>query len=509
MTTVNSLYPFAGGNIRSQTNTSRLLSMRYQLEDLQRQLASGARAETYGGLGDQRVSSLTFRNQTGIITGYNNVIDITDIRLQVMTQSTNELKTLTEKARSVMLQTRGTSGYPEITSAVKQIQAQFEQMVTSLNNQHEGLYLYSGRTRDVKPVVDANTMMLGDGTNAGLRQVVDERRQADLGVTGLGRMTTNLVGATVTLSEDAVGNPFGIKLVAGSLGGGMSNVTVTGPAGAPLAVDFAFTGQPLSGERLSVTVRLPDGKTTNLGFAVDTAGTADDTVFALGATPAATAANLQTAIVSRLTAIGQGELRAASGLVAAQEFFSGSVTNPPPRVAGPPFNTSTAYAVPGARPTVIWYKGDDDATVTARNTQTAEIDSGTTISFGARASEAPFRDSLVALGMFLADDYPPGFTSTQDRFDAASARAIQLFNSTGGPNAILEANGDFGLATSQVREAKTRHSDRKQFLNGLLSEIESVNKEEVAVSLTTLQTQLEASYQVTARLSQLSLTNYL
>ena len=150
-----------------------------------------------------------------------------------------------------------------------------------------------------------------------------------------------------------------------------------------------------------------------------------------------------------------------------------------------------------------------DALVAARDTQTAEIDSGTTISFGARASEAPFRDSLVALGMFLADDYPPGFTSTQDRFDAASARAIQLFNSTGGPNAILEVNGDFGLATSQVREAKTRHSDRKQFLNGLLSEIESVNKEEVAVSLTTLQTQLEASYQVTARLSQLSLTNYL
>ena len=49
----------------------------------------------------------------------------------------------------------------------------------------------------------------------------------------------------------------------------------------------------------------------------------------------------------------------------------------------------------------------------------------------------------------------------------------------------------------------------KLFLGGLLSDIESVNREEVAVSLTTLQTQLEASYQVTARLSQLSLTNYL
>lgn len=509
MASLNSIYPFAAGTIRAERNTASLLSMRYELQDLQRQLASGRRSETYGGLGDQRVSSLTFRNQTGIADGYSSVIDLTAIRLKVMTQSTSELKTLTEKARSVMLQTRGTSGYPEITSAVQQIQAQFEQMITSLNNQHEGLYLYSGRTRDIKPVVDANTMMLGDGTNAGLRQVIDERRQADLGATGLGRMTTALVGATVTLSEDAVGNPFGIKLVAGSAGGGMSNVTVTGPAGAPLAVDFAFTGQPLTGERLSVTVTLPDGKTTNLGFAVDTAGTADDTIFSLGATPAATAANLESAIISRLTSIGQGELRSASGLVAAQEFFSGSNTTPPPRVAGPPFNTSVAYAVPGARPTVIWYQGDDDTSVAARDTQRSEVDSGTSVGLGARANEAAFRDSLVALGMFLADDYPPGFTSTQDRFDAASARAIQLFNSTGGPNAILEANGDFGLATAQVQAAKTRHQDRKEFLSGLLSEIESVKTEEVAVKLTSLQTQLEASYQITSRLSQLSLVNYL
>lgn len=507
MSVINSLYPFAGGTVRSQNNTRTLISMRYQLQDLQRQLASGQRSETYGGLGDQRVSSLTFRNQVGIAEGYNSVIDLTTIRLKVMDQSTNELRTLVEKARSVMLNTRGTGGYPEITAGVKQVQAQFEQVISSLNNQHEGLYLYSGRTRDVKPVVDANTMMWGDGTNAGLRQVVDERRQADAG-TGNGRMVTSNVGALTTLSEDAAGNPFGIKLVAGTAGGGMSNVTVAGPTGAPSAISFNFTGQPLTGERLTFTVRLPDGKTMNLGFAVDTAGTSDDTVFAVGATPAATAANLQTAIDSRLNSLAQGELRAASGLVAAREFFSGSNTVQPPRVQ-PPFATSTAYAAPGSRPTVIWYQGDDDTTVAARNTQTSEVDTGLQISLGARANEVALRDSLVALGMFLADDYPPGFTSTQDRFDAASARAIQVFNSTGGPNAILEINGEFGLATSQVQTAKTRHTDRKEFLNGLLSEIESTSREEVAVQLTSLQTQLEASYQTTARLSQLSLVNYL
>lgn len=505
----SSLYPFAGGMVGQQQNSRRLLTMRYQLDDLQRQIASGKKSQTFGGLGEARVSSLTFRNQTGVTEGYKSVIDITSIRLNIMDQSSNELRTLVDDARKVMLKTRGSGGYPEITAAVKQVQAQFEQMVTSLNNQHEGLFLYSGRTRDVRPVVDANTLMWGDGTNAGLRQVIDERRQADLGATGLGRMTTNLVGSNVTLAEDAVGNPFGIKLVAGSVGGSISNVTVLGPAGAPPQIDFNFTGQPNSGERVSFTVRLPDGKTVNLGFAVDTAGTSDDSVFSIGINPAATAANLQAAINARLTAIGQGELRAASGLVAAREFFAGSVNNQPQRVAGPPFNTATAYAPVGTRPTVIWYRGDDDTLVNARDTQRAEVDSGTSISFGARANETPLRDSMVALGMFLADDYPPGFASTQARFDAGSARAIDVFATTGGPNAILEMNGDFGRATAQVREAKTRHDDRKVFLSSLLAEIENSNKEEAIMQLTSLQTTLEASYSVTSRLSQLSLVNYL
>lgn len=509
MSAFSSLYPFSAGTIRSLNHSRMLSDMRGQLQDLQRQLSSGKKSETYGGLGDKRVSALTFRNQGSVADGYKSIVELTDIRLQVMTKRTEEISKTIEGARSVMLRQRGTGGYPELTAAKQQVQASFDQIITTLNAQHEGLFLFSGRSRDTRPVVDGNTMMFGDGTNAGLRQVIDERRQADLGTTGLGRMTTALVGANVTLSEDAVGNPFGIKLVAGSVGGGMANVTVTGPAGAPVAIDFNFTGQPNVGERLSFSVTMPDGTTKNLGFAVGTAGSSDDTVFNLGATPALTAANLEAAIIGRLSGIGQGELRSASALVAAREFFSGTNTTPPPRVAGPPFNTSIAYAAPGARPTVIWYRGDDDTLVNARNTQRAEVAEGTSVGTGARANEVAFRDSMVAIGLFLAEDYPPGIPSSKDRFDAAAGRAIEVMNSTGGPAAILEVNADFGRATSQVREAKTRHQDNMLFLNGLLAEIENVRNEEVAVAMVSLQTRLEASYQTTSTLSRLSLVNYL
>jgi flagellin-like hook-associated protein FlgL len=163
----------------------------------------------------------------------------------------------------------------------------------------------------------------------------------------------------------------------------------------------------------------------------------------------------------------------------------------------------------GSRPTVTWYKGDDDTLLNARDTQRAEIDSGTGISLGARANETALRDSMVALGMFLAEDYPPGFNSTKDRYDAASSRAIQMMNTTGGPNAILEMNGDFGRAGALVLSTKKRHEDRKVFLTSVLAEIENTNKEEAILQLTSLQTTLEASYTVTSRLSQLSLVNYL
>jgi flagellin-like hook-associated protein FlgL len=510
MLSSTSLYPFAAGSVRSQTNARMLAGLRAELQDLQRQLASGKRSETYGGLGDKRVSALTFRNQTGVSEGYKSLVELTDVRLQVMTKRTEEISKTIEGARSVMLRQRGTGGYTELTAAKQQIQASFEQVITSLNAQHEGLYLFSGRSRDTRPVVDANTLMWGDGTNAGLRQVIDERRQADLGATGLGRMTTLVAGSNVTLSEEAPAQPFGIKLVPGSIGGSMSGVTITGPTvAAPRQLDINFTGIPNAGERISFTVTLPDGRTKNLGFAVGQAGSSDDTVFAAGATPAATAINLESAIVARLTSLGTGELRSASGVIAAREFFSGTNTTQPPRVAGPPFNTSTAYAAPGSRPTVIWYRGDDDTTLAARDTQRAEVADGTTVSTGSRANEVPFMDSLVAIGLFLAEDYPPNVASTQDRFDAATARAIEIMNTTGGPGALLEVVGDFGRATTQVREAKTRHEDQLLFLNGLLAEIENTKNEEVAVAMVTLQTRLEASYQTTATLSRLSLVNFI
>ncbi len=76
----------------------------------------------------------------------------------------------------------------------------------------DGRYLFSGRAVDQPPVETTDHILNGDGLKAGLKQIIDERRQADLGASGLGRLVVGApAGASTSLTEDAV-SPFGFKL---------------------------------------------------------------------------------------------------------------------------------------------------------------------------------------------------------------------------------------------------------------------------------------------------------
>ncbi len=56
---------------------------------------------------------------------------------------------------------------------------------------------------------------------------------------------------------------------------------------------------------------------------------------------------------------------------------------------------------------------------------------------------------------------------------------------------------------------KTRHQDFTVFTNELIGQIENVDVAAAVARLSIAQTFLEASYMITARLSQLSLANFL
>ena len=81
-----------------------------------------------------------------------------------------------------------------------------------LNTAADGRYLFSGRAVDQAPVDTADHILNGDGVKAGLKQVIDERKQADLGASGLGRLVVGAPTATSVSLDRGCRSPFGFKL---------------------------------------------------------------------------------------------------------------------------------------------------------------------------------------------------------------------------------------------------------------------------------------------------------
>ena len=83
-----------------------------------------------------------------------------------------------------------------------------------MNTQVGDRYIFSGRAVDQPAVASLEEIMDGDGTRAGFKQIVDERRQADLGASGLGRVVISAPTATsVSIAEDVAGSA--VRLQAG------------------------------------------------------------------------------------------------------------------------------------------------------------------------------------------------------------------------------------------------------------------------------------------------------
>ena len=171
------------------------------------------------------------------------------------------------------------------------------------------------------PVDTTDHILNGDGLKAGLKQVIDERKQADLGADGLGRLVIGAPTATsVSLTEDAV-SPFGFKLVGAT--STLTGATVTAPSGSPpsMTVDLGATN-PNDGDTIRFTFTLPDGTSRDLTLTATSSATPGPGQFTIGATSADTAANLQAALTQALGTLADTELVAASAVAAGNDFFN-------------------------------------------------------------------------------------------------------------------------------------------------------------------------------------------
>ncbi|MFA6965899.1 hypothetical protein [Bosea sp. (in: a-proteobacteria)] len=500
---------YGTGAYRSASPNS-FVSTRGQLSDLERQLATKEKAESYGALGLDRITSLDLNAKVSSLDSWLDGISLADVNVKLATKSVENFAKL---ASETVNDTRSNSYVASATGrSAPQVLAEekFKQTLDLLNTNVNGRYLFSGKTSDVQPTVSYSELIDGDGTGrAGLRQLISERKQADLGVSGLGRLTTGGAGATATIADEAPVHSYGFKLAGAT--STSASLAPTFTAGPPADVSVTVASQPVSGDALRFKLNLPDGTQEEIVLtarAAGTTGSASDS-FEIGVDVNATAANLRSAITSALTKAASTTLSAASSQVAAKNFFAGSVSNPPLRVPGPPYDTATAAPVAGtAANTVIWYQGDDDSDP-ARSTSTVQVDKGQLVGTGARANEEAFRVGLAQFAVLAIETFPAGDPNSQARYEATTSRVSEKLGFGGSVQKPSEIIIDFGSAQTSLARAKERHESTKNYLTTTLAGVENVTTEEVAVQILALQTQLQASYQTTAILSKLSLTNYL
>ena len=600
-----------------------------QLTDLSTQLSSGVKSTTYAGMGVNEGFAIAARAQLANITAFgdtmtnvNTIINAANTALQSLSETAGQM----QSAAAATPQNLTSSGQ---TIGQQNALSQLSSIVGMLNTQVGDRYIFSGSAIGTPAVASADDILNGTATQAGLKQVIAERQQADLGASGLGRLVISAPTTTsVQVAEDVAGSPFGLKL--SSVSSSLTNATVTGPSGSPPSVSVDMTaGNPNPGDQISLSFNLPDGTTESIQLTASISTPPPTGSFAIGATPAATAANLNAALTSAIGTLAGTSLVAASAVAAGDNFFNtdsvatGSVANnqaappapitgatalsgvagtnslssgfaagdtltvngttitfvasgatgnqlnitdsvqtllnkidsitgtstpstidggavelhtdnaagfsvtssnaaafaalgfsgtvtaptPPLRVSGSPLGSATSL-VNGSANTVAWYTGNSGPG-SARSTSTVRVDSSQTVQFGAQANEQAIRQMVQNIAVYAAVTVSPTATNSAGVASALGGRIAANLTPQAGQQTIQDIQTDFATAQTTMQDVQARQTQTKTALQNLISDTEGISQDQVASQILALQNSLQASYQTTSMLSQLSLVKFL
>jgi flagellar hook-associated protein 3 FlgL len=483
-----------------------LVDMRVQLDGLQQQLGTGKKSDTYAGMGLDRGLAVGLRTQLAAISGYGDAITNVGVRIDLAQSALGRISDISHTIKSAALQTPAIDA-SGTTSAQSTASTELREILGLLNTQAGDRYLFSGRASDKPAVESFDHIMNGDATRAGLQQVTLERKQADLGTSGLGRLTITAPSTTsVQVAEDAI-SPFGFKIA--GVTSNLTGSTVTPSVGPPAAstVDLGLTN-PNNGDTIRYDLKLPDGTSESIKLTATTSATPGPNEFAIGATSALTAGNLQTALTAAVGKLADTSLTAASAMTAADNFFKIDAANPPQRVAGPPFGTATSLVAGTAANTVSWYTGEAGPDP-ARGTATASVDPSITVSYGLRANEQGIRWVVQNVAALAAMTFSQSDPNAAARNAALTQRVAPALDPPAGTQKVEDIEADLAGAKTTFTAATDRHNQTKSTLSSMLDQIEGVSNEEVASKILALQTSLQASLQTTSLIYKTNLTNYI
>jgi Flagellin and related hook-associated proteins len=415
-----------------QTGFGVISKMQDKFAQLQMQLGTGVKAQTLSELARDLPVSLSVRSRLSTIAGYNASIAQVDLRLSFYDNALTRFDQIEGQARNSAVQGQYGSNNINMATISGLSKARLDEMVTLLNSDVAGRYLFGGSITDRAPLPTTSELLDGAGGRAGYRTVVTERQAADLGTLGLGRLNTVLAPAapalptdpvTVTLAEDGA-HPFGFKLSTVSAIG--ANISIAPNISAnPADVAFTFPGDPgtvSEGDSITLGFTLPDGTETQITLkavsAANATGVANE--FVIGTDPATatltTATNFENALKTTLKQTAESELKAASTFAAAQNFFN-AAGEPVLRVSGADPFTATELRVATKTDTVMWYSGQS-AAVSAT---------------GMGRLTAARQDETVTLTQNMPFSAAHGFQISNVHFESTNAGAVTAMRNAGPP----------------------------------------------------------------------------
>jgi hypothetical protein len=371
--------------------------------------------------------------------------------------------------------------------------------VSTLAELNAQLSSLAGGTASVVPAngnLTINATAMGDTITVG-----GTASPATFGLTATASSQSN----TVTIAEDAAGHPFGMKLA--GVNSTLAGATVT-QGGPPQQYAVNFSGNPAAGQSVNFVFNLPDGTTTTFKLTATTADPPGSNEFTIGATPDITAANFQTALAAAVGKTAGSALSAASAMAASKDFFDADMDNPPMRIAGPPFDTATAFTPGTTADTVVWYRGENGPG-SARNTASARVDTSITVSYGARANEEALRNALSSIAAFASSTFSTSDPNGNGRYEELKQRVSINLGNPEGVQKITDIAAELATAQTNMASGKDRQAQTKSALETMIDTISGVPIEQVGAEILALQTRLQASMQTTALLAKTSLVYFL
>lgn len=460
-----------------QTGFGVISQMQDKFATLQMQLGTGDKASKLSEMGRDLPMSLSVRARLGKIEGFSANIDTVNLRLSFLDKTVTRMDAMEAEARNAAVQGQYGTNNINMATLPGLSKARLDELVTLLNSDVAGRYLFGGSNTDRPPLPDTNVLLDGQGGKAGFKTVLNERKAADIGDDGMGRLDSTLVvgappvpgpatASVLTLSEDGV-HPFGYKLSTISTTAAPSALTYTSPVASvpPVAKNLTVTFQPdpaeqvSSGQTITMGFTLPDGTETQITLRATTAAesTGGTDEFIIGADASVTATNFQAALNAKLVSVGETQLSGASNFAAAANFFNGA-GEPVLRVqdGGGGFGNATSLRVADATDTIMWYTGQSPAiageglgrmqigTNTATNTVSLTETAPVSANHGFQITSVSASTANITTAYTAAD---PSVAAATFAANPAAGEAVQItLTEPGGATRVLALTAVTGKA---------------------------------------------------------------